>query len=360
MMTHNQSASSLQISTPDVSAARVNDIINSKSPNIENYDDVDDYFREQKSKLDSTLNYLINSDFKKRNRGSPRFNKDQGDSTLKVPESVNENLKDFTDINRLHPGVLLDYLKKFNEFNKKILTCYEGLKTKYTELSSKVNKFDTEGINITQSTSSSISPQIESSSSTLPAHGSSIASVNENNKPNLNVNESSNNLEIKVDALEQKSYADLLLCNGDFVSELLNNDVVNLKQAISLKIADIVPEFKESDIAKINIINKNKSILKIELQSGSIKKRILFEARTKKPANIYFSEYLTSYRYKLYYELRQLRRKYNEHLITYVRDGALCYKLKFDENNKFKTISTYYELNMLKAHLDSIESSVKN
>ena len=100
--------------------------------------DLDEYFRSEQSKINAGLNFLLNFDPTKRKQGRPP--KDIEGKVKQIPESINPNLRAFTNINELHPGVLIDHLVRVNSLNQKILNSFNALNEKYQELDIKYNK----------------------------------------------------------------------------------------------------------------------------------------------------------------------------------------------------------------------------
>ena len=95
------------------------------------WEDIDvDSLKDEQSKIESTLNFLLNYNCTKKKVGRPSKSESSNKpdkQTLQIPDTVSDELKSFTDINVLHPGVLLDYLKKINNFNKKILSTLDSI-----------------------------------------------------------------------------------------------------------------------------------------------------------------------------------------------------------------------------------------
>ena len=85
---------------------------------------------DEQANIDKSLNFLINYKPDKKVRTRGKSIKGQ----LEIPSIVSQDLIDITDINDLHAGVLLDYLKKVNIFNKKLLANINLLSSKYDQL----------------------------------------------------------------------------------------------------------------------------------------------------------------------------------------------------------------------------------
>ena len=304
-------------------------------------------YKEEQNKIEKTLNFLLNFNAtNKRTRGRPPKNpQTTKTSPLKVPESVNDELKSFTNINDLHPGVLLDYLKKVNNLNKKILKSYDILNNKYNELSAKVNE-----ITINQNTPAVSTPRpIISSDQSIPVilPPASVTECPSHTITNNFESNTNNNIEIhlKIDAIEQKNNSNILLCAGDIANDIinLNESNSNLKSNFIEKVKKIIPAVTATDVERVYTFGKNKKTLKVIWSSTVTRNNFLSEIKKLKPTNIYFSEFLTTYRNKLFYELRQLRRKYPTKITAaYTREGNIYFKSS--TNNKFNIVRTTQDI----------------
>ena len=78
----------------------------------------DTYLKSEQKKIDTNINFLLNYNPKKKKAGRPPKT-DSTNTNVQFPASVSDKFKSIVDINDLHPGVLLDYLIKVNNFNKK-------------------------------------------------------------------------------------------------------------------------------------------------------------------------------------------------------------------------------------------------
>ena len=95
---------------------------------------------------------MINYKPTKRGPGRPKGSEKSVSAIPKtVPDNITETAKSFTNINDLHPGILLEYLTKVNSLNKKLLNHCDNLTKKYDQLNEKLN-------NIVKTTQIKISP----------------------------------------------------------------------------------------------------------------------------------------------------------------------------------------------------------
>ena len=317
-MHNSDSPSSLQLSNPIFTTPNHNSNQSEKSL-LDERDDVDiHYLRSEQAKIDTILNFLLHYNSNKRKRGRPKADASQpSESNLEVPDTVNDHFKSITNINDLHPGVLLDYLKKVNNLNKKLLNSVEQLNTKYSIISEKIDSKDLRDENLGDSNQ----PILENPQ----PHSLSRNNEVTEEKPSDELS----GIEIKLDALEQRSNEKILICNGTFVTNIIEDkESNNIKTELLKKIKRHIPTLSETDLENVIIFGKTKKSLKIKCSSLTTKNLILNEIRKLKLSDIYFSEFLTTYRNNLFYKLRQVKRNYSAHIsAAYLRDGNVCYKI---------------------------------
>ena len=277
---------------------------------------VDELKDEQKT-IDSTLNFLLNFPCNKRKPGRPTT-KNESTPQSTIPKTVNESFKSITDIKSLHPGVLLDYLHKINNLNKKILVNFEILNNKYNDL---INK---------QVLTNNSQPPPPSSNQPIIADNSQLLNL-ESDVLNSGVSKSNDEkVVVKLDDLEQRLNSNVLICSGPAISNFTNEtSLTNLKNDVCNEIKNLVPSKSPDEFSSVVLIGKNKNKIKIICRTESVKNEILYEARKKKLNTIYFSEFLTLRRSALFYELRQLKKSISDKLYaTYTRRGNIYYKLR--------------------------------
>ena len=291
-------------------------------------------FKNEQEIIDKGLNFLLNFKHKKPVGRPPSSSKT---STLKVPDFVNPTLKSITNISELHPGVLLDYLIKLNSLNKKILKHCSDLHKKVNSLDAKFEE-NVQSLNVSppEPVASPLRPNL------LSRDNIDTAFLKQNEE-----------IELRLDNIKQRSLSSVLTCSGEVIDEICdaagnNRDLIT---KFTDKVSPSLPVINRSDIVKITPVGRDKKVLKIVCASNKIKNNILKTARERKLPNIYFSEFLTKYRYTLYYKLRQLK-KTNIGLIhsTYTRDGNLFCKLVGD--SRFYIIRRNQDLVDLKIKLE--------
>lgn len=334
-MSNNQSANLLTVG-PIVSDTRASISDSSFIDNsfIDNNSDDNDKidiesFKEEQGKNDKILNFLLN--YKCPKKRLTRNNKSNANSLSQpaaIPDTVKDQLKSISDISDLHGGVLLDYLMKVSQLNKRLIVSLDALYQKYTYISSKIVESNTT-LNL-----NSNATEIDSVPINVPVNVD--ASVGIVNTPII-----TESIELKLDQLEQKNNINILLCNGDFIDNLKYNDNIELKSKIVNKIQTVHSSLCDSDIETVVSFNKNSNSkdkiirrVKVFCRSTEVKKSILFGAREKKLNDIYFSEFLTVRRFKLFFELRQLRREFPSKIFAvYTRNGNLFCKLSANEHH---------------------------
>ena len=295
--------------------------------------------------IDKGLNFLLNFKHKKPFGRPPKNVSNSAETnSLKVPDFVSPTLKSITNLNDLHPGVLLDYLIKINSFNKKILHHCNDLHTKVQTLN---DKFDsTANIENVTPPIVYVSPEPHSPTQSNEAIAATIAKNEQ--------------LELKLDALEQKSLSNILTCSGDIVNDIHSSstgDNRDLMLTFTDKLKLHLPVIENGDITNVTSLGRDKKVLKICCANYQVKIRILKKIRDLKLPNIYFSEYLTSFRQSLYYKLRSLKKTYPSLISsTYTRGGNIFFKLPGD--TRFYFLRTNQDLENLKVKLEIQHSSV--
>ena len=336
MAESNQSESSLNVDTSSITSP----IPNFESFNFSFNEDIQSNqvsasdLRDEQAVIDKTIKFLLNYSCTKKKAGRPRAG--ETSKHLQVPDTVNEFFKTLNNINELHGGVLLDYLIKINKFNKKLLNNFEILNNKYEDLVTLVKRKEPyDNVNKTDL-------HLSSESSELPNELPTSAKVDPSSvNTNVSLEQQKNNddLRIKIDIIEQKSYSDTVICSGNIVDGILadvNSNDVGLKDCTISKIRSLYPNIENIEIHKVVIFGRDKKLLRITCTDKLNKDRLLNEARRVKlnRSEIFFNEYLTSYRNKLFYKLRNLRKTYPNSISTaYTRDGNIYYKLSSSVNS---------------------------
>ena len=239
-------------------------------------------------------------------------------------------MKEFTDISLLHPGVLLDYLNKVNSLKKRILSEYNSLVNKYISLEQKVNNLIENKL-------------VSNDQNSLTVNAGDIA-CNKNSKGTINVD---NNVDIKIDNLEQQSHSKVVICSGKAVENIIDkSNNTNVKSNIVKLITDKVINIESDDLSRVSLIGKDKKKLKVICSNESIKKSIISEARNKKPEGTFVTEFLTKRRNQLFYKARQIKRS-NPGIKTsaYTRFGNIFFK--FYDTGRYYHINSESDLQLI-------------
>ena len=103
-------------------------------------------------------------------------------------------------------------------------------------------------------------------------------------------------------------------------------------------------------IVRIDLFGRNKNFVKITCSDTFEKVKILKAAKTCKPAGVFFFEFLTALRNKLFFDLRELKRGNPERILSaYTISGNIYCKLN-NSNNYFR-IRQQKDLNEIKKRL---------
>ena len=188
------------------------------------------------------------------------------------------------------------------------------------------------------------------------------------NLSNSNVSHKDKDIEIlkedfqlKIDNLEQQNYSKVIALSGESLSSI-SSDVTDYK----LKVVDLIFEktnnvIKREDIENITVIGRDRKLCKCFCRTLKVKQDILTYARRHKPEGIFFSEFLTSYRNKLYFEARQLKMKFPQKILTvYIRQGNIYYKVI--GSNQYMAIRKHQDLVVLNEQFsnDSVNNVTVN
>ena len=291
-------------------------------------------FKKQQETIEKTLNYLLNVKIKKRKQGRPKANSTPP-LPPKIPDTISDELRAVNKFDEIHPGVLLDFLNKINDFNKKILTGFDLMSKKYDQLTCRLDRLNCSAVNIsTGEGSRKDSP--EDCTTTSPQSEPPKSTTYEDR------------VTIKLDEIEQKSNANVVLCSGSFISNICNNEENLNNDNITTNVINIISDklipVTRKDIVKVNRIGKNRNLIKITCSSESLKIKLISEARKQKIPNIYLNEYLTKFRNKLFFQARKLRLNNHDRLKVYTRHGDIFYKLRDGRPKIVKTLQDIHEL----------------
>ena len=89
-------------------------------------------------------------------------------------------------------------------------------------------------------------------------------------------------LETRVDANEQKSNANIVLCSGPSIREMIGSKPGNLKEAVISNISNVMPVIiDEGDISRVSPYGKQKTHVKIICSSNQVRRKLIINARQK-------------------------------------------------------------------------------
>ena len=199
-------------------------------------------FKNEQRIIENTLNTLLNFKVPAKHPGRPpKIPKD----IQKIPDTVREDFKSLSNINELHPGILLDYLTKVNSLNKKLLLGFEILSKKYTSLNDKISHSSTPA----DTPVSHLNPQ---------QSDESVERKAERNTSNFN-----EDLFNKIDNLEQNSNANIIICSGETIHEITSRNDTSIKKDLLTTLKTFSPEIIESNVVSVNIFGKHRKQLKV-------------------------------------------------------------------------------------------------
>ena len=290
--------------------------------------------------IEKTLNYLINfnpNDKFRKCRQTNKTNASKISPRADVPDTVSEDLKSLTDINDLHPGVLLDLLKKVNSLNKKLLQNYKHLNEKYLKLEN----------NLKDSLNKPCKNPPAPSLSTLQPYCSTPAPINSNTESNKYFEKINEQLQMKVDSLEQARNENKLLCSGKFIEDLTKTDSnSNFCESVFQKFKSLDDTINKTELRSVYIFGKNRKSVIVECSSNFIKIKLLKLIKSMKPDDVYLSEFVTARRYKLFHRVRNIKKEHPAVIRSvYIRQGNIYYRLH--SGSTFRCVKTDNDVSLL-------------
>ena len=172
--------------------------------------------------------------------------------------------------------------------------------------------------------------------STDPPHCSTPAPVYRTSESIKDFEKINEQLQLKVDSLEQARNENKLLCSGKFVEDLTKiNTNLNVGRLVFQKFKSLDNSINEIDLQNVYIFGKNRKGIIIECSSSFIKIKLLKLIKSLKPDDLYLSEFLTARRYKLFQRVKNVKKE-NPSIIrsVYIRQGNIYYRLHSDSSYK--------------------------
>ena len=256
-----------------------------------------------------------------------RVQNDDEDTKIQIPSSVDDSLSSIINVNELHAGVLLDFLKKINNFNKKLLKGFVDLTNKYHQ--SIERKKDSEPEQITNN---------------LDSH-----ELTENDHHRQN-----EEFQMKLNEIEQRSNNNVLICNGDSIKNIITQSKTNseLKEKLVTSVGQISQNCLHDNIIQVQKFGKNNNSVKITCSNEFVKREIIIEAKKKRLPDVYCQEFLTRFRSKLFFEARQVKKLYPTKITTvYTRNGNVYYKIISSDD--YIVIKKPHDLTLLRQKCDN-------
>lgn len=150
-----------------------------------------------------------------------------------------------------------------------------------------------------------------------------------------NSNEVDTDFSNRLEKIEQGLNANVLLCKGPAIPELINqvkvgSTVNNEELKGTLCRAICGDEIAEIDIKNLQVavIGREKKIVKVDCANSFSKLHIVKQARRKRPTGIYVNEFLSKSRLSVFNNLRNLKRLHPQKIKSvYTNDGSIFYRL---------------------------------
>ena len=318
-----------------------NDIVSDSDISNDSLEELDlDSLKKEQSRIDSVLNYLVNFNCPKKKVGRPKKTaRGRGKQTASTSRQDSSNIQrlevgtdeNIPEIGSINPNMLMEYLTSINEFNKKLLKGISTLSKKYDDLAGQVRQVSEPSSRIEEQPPNPQPP-----------------------RTNVNKSQIDSDLEVRVDAIEQRENANILLCSGSVIKNAIEGPQESLKDNIVARIKELIPEVDGDEILRVVPFGNKKTHVKVECSSLKNKRKILTLVRQKKPVGLYFSEFLTQYRSKMFYSLRSLKVKFpNKIKSVYTRDGNLFYKMC--DSDDFRRIRSPIDITELEKRLNETE-----
>ena len=214
---------------------------------------------------------------------------------------------------------IVECLNKINDQNKELLNCVEVLAEKVDKNKSADNT------NITQGENPAIT------------------------EPNSVLEGVTNRLE----KIEQNLNANTLICRGPTVEKLVTEsaagDSTNLER-LKGKICETVcgEEITGIDVSnlKVSLYGREKKSVRLSCTNPASKIHLLKQARRKKPEGLFVNEFLTTSKFKIYKNLRQLKALHPDVIkAVFTRNGNVFYTRS--DSNQLINVSSLVDLNSI-------------
>ena len=197
-------------------------------------------------------------------------------------------------------GSIVDCLKKLSDQNRKLLNCVEILSD---EVKKNRNSETREGADRTT--------------------GVEIGEAQSKTQTSAVVK--------RLEKIEQDMNSNILICRGETVESLISEspNLERLKGEVCKAVCG--EEVTNVDISNVNvnIFGSDKKKIKIDCRNPVTKVFLVRQARKKRPQGIYVSEFLTTSKLEIFYNLRQLKKQHYDRIQSvYTRGGNIFYRLR--------------------------------
>jgi hypothetical protein len=145
----------------------------------------------------------------------------------------------------------------------------------------------------------------------------------------------------RLDALEQDSLVNVMVCQGEAVNSLIERvkrtNATPKEQAARVREA-VINEFNSiantpvhnDNLCDISILGKDRKHLKIVCSSKHVKLNLIQSVKQVRPPNFYVGDYLTKVRSNLFYRVRSLRKNNDSITSVYTMSGNIYCKIVGD------------------------------
>lgn len=270
---------------------------------------------------------------------------------------------------------IIDYLDEIYILNQKFQKQIEALKEENKVIRSKLDLQNNQSPTYAKVTKTTDNSNTSTNTNNAPITGvtakhhvvAPAPSYKGGHSPALN------KLSSKLDQLEQDSLCSVLSVRGQAVDKLLSEKTNNTNNSqgvrpkdgnfsypppeksshhvkeLSVKLLSTVADVTPGDVSDVVVVGTEKKHLKITFSTRQRKQYVLHEMKTKKPSDIFASEYLTKRRSALFYKMRCMKKRFSKISAVYIRYGSVFYKT--GETSKPIAIRDVTDINKLEEYM---------
>ena len=146
-----------------------------------------------------------------------------------------------------------------------------------------------------------------------------------------------NGVNDRIEKIEQNLNSNLLICRGRTVESLITEstsgaasfDLERLKGKVCEAVCGNEATGVDISELQVSVFGRNKKLLKVDCGNPVSKEHLLKQARKKRPADLYVSEFLTSSKLSILYNLRQLKKLHpGKFKAIFTKGGNIYYRLQ--------------------------------